>query len=62
MKHRIVVAIEVDVDSELVNCPINGVGAIAEHFARMALQYGSIGATAAEVLAIEEVAEASTDQ
>lgn len=62
MKHRIVVAIELDIDSELVNCPVNGVSAIATHFANMALRYGSIGATAAEVLAIEEIASTINNQ
>ena len=57
MKHRIVVAIEVFVDPEVANCPVNGVSAIAENFAQMALCYGSIGAEFAEVLTIEAVSK-----
>lgn len=57
MRHRIVVAIEVFVDPEVTNCPVNGVSAIAENFAQMALRYGSIGAEFSEVLTIETVSK-----
>lgn len=55
MKMRVVVAIELEIDPEMLNCPVNGVAAIAKNYADMALRYGSIGADAAEVLHISEV-------
>lgn len=62
MKHRIVVAIDIDIDPELVKCPVNGVAAIAAHYANMACKYGSVGATAAEVLAIDPIPEPRDNQ
>lgn len=53
-KYRIVVEAVVEVDDELANCPDNGIYAIAQAFAAMAVNYGSICAESASVMQIEK--------